>query len=101
MNTRSVACAWQAATDLLWTQFDDSTDWVIYQPASSTAHLVSDAARRLWMLASNGRAADPEGLAAMGQTARRIFEQRFSRDHAVSRYRELFGAPSQHWRKAA
>src|SRR5207302_11000241 len=49
---------------LIWTQFEDSTDWVVFSPNSSEVHLINEAARRLWALASDGHATSVQDLAA-------------------------------------
>jgi PqqD family protein of HPr-rel-A system len=46
------AARWRAATGLLWTRYDDSDEWLVYNPASADIHLLSDAAHRLWALTS-------------------------------------------------
>jgi hypothetical protein len=43
---------WRVAANLLWTQFDDSDDWVVYDPASADIQQVTASARQLWVLAS-------------------------------------------------
>ena len=41
---------WIAASNLIWTHFDDTDEWVVYNPASADIHLLSSAARELWRL---------------------------------------------------
>jgi PqqD family protein of HPr-rel-A system len=41
---------WRAATNLSWKQYDDSDDWVVYDPASADLHLLTAAAHQLWTL---------------------------------------------------
>ena len=41
---------WQASPHLVWTQYDDSDEWVVYNPASADIHLVTASARELWSL---------------------------------------------------
>jgi PqqD family protein of HPr-rel-A system len=41
---------WRAATNLSWKQYDDSDDWVVYDPASADVHLLTAAAHLLWTL---------------------------------------------------
>jgi PqqD family protein of HPr-rel-A system len=48
------AASWTAASDLIWTRYSDSADWVVYNPASGDIHLLTDAAHRLWELIHNG-----------------------------------------------
>ena len=43
---------WRAATGLIWTRYDDSDEWLVYNPASADIHLFSDAAHQLWVLTS-------------------------------------------------
>lgn len=45
---------WRAANGLIWTRYDDSEDWVVYNPASGDLHLLTDSAQRLWTLARDG-----------------------------------------------
>jgi PqqD family protein of HPr-rel-A system len=44
---------WRAATGLIWTRYDDSDEWLVYNPASADIHLLSDAAHQLWTLTCN------------------------------------------------
>ena len=44
---------WRAAAGLIWTRYDDSEDWVVYNPASGDLHLLTDSAQRLWTLVSD------------------------------------------------
>jgi PqqD family protein of HPr-rel-A system len=55
---------WHAATNLLWSQFDDSDDWVVYDPASDDVHLLTDSAHRLWKVISDGQPHALEQLVA-------------------------------------
>lgn len=48
------AASWTAASDLIWTHYTDSDDWVVYNPASGDVHLLTAAAHRLWELIRNG-----------------------------------------------
>lgn len=43
---------WSVAKDLIWTRYDDSNDWVVYNPASADVHLLTASAQRLWTLIS-------------------------------------------------
>jgi PqqD family protein of HPr-rel-A system len=55
--------------DLVWTQFDDSDEWVVYQKASADIHLLTASAHRLWTLAGDGLEHSVEELAsALGHT---------------------------------
>jgi hypothetical protein len=54
--------SWKAAS-LVWTQFEDSPDWVAFNPLSGEVHLINEAARRLWILASDGQARSIDTLA--------------------------------------
>jgi PqqD family protein of HPr-rel-A system len=44
---------WVAASGLVWTQFDDSDDWVVFNPLSGDIHLLSAPAYALWRLATS------------------------------------------------
>jgi PqqD family protein of HPr-rel-A system len=44
---------WVAASGLVWTQFDDSDDWVVFNPFSGDIHLLSASAYALWRLATS------------------------------------------------
>jgi len=41
---------WRAAPHLVWTCYDDSDDWVVFDPRCGDVHLLSAAARVLWDL---------------------------------------------------
>jgi PqqD family protein of HPr-rel-A system len=43
---------WKASNDLIWTQYDDGDEWVVYDPASGDVHLLTSSARVLWSLIS-------------------------------------------------
>jgi PqqD family protein of HPr-rel-A system len=45
---------WRPATDLVWTHFDDSEDWVVFHPQSGDVCLVTSAAHILWTLTADG-----------------------------------------------
>jgi len=47
---------WRPATDLVWTHYQDSEDWVVFHPQSGDVFLVTSAAHTLWMLIADGRA---------------------------------------------
>ena len=47
---------WRPATDLVWTHYDDSEDWVVFHPQSGDVHLVTSAAHTLWSLIADGAA---------------------------------------------
>lgn len=64
MTFPRVAVEWHAAPNLLWTQFDDGGDWVVYDPASADVHQLTDAAHYLWQLIADRRANSLESLAA-------------------------------------
>jgi len=55
---------WQAAPNLLWTRYDDGSTWVVYNPASSDIHQLTDAAHELFGLIDRGRPATSETLTA-------------------------------------
>ena len=44
---------WSATAGLVWTQFDDSNDWVVFNPFSGDIHLLSASAYRLWKLTAS------------------------------------------------
>jgi PqqD family protein of HPr-rel-A system len=46
---------WTAAPDLVWTRYDDSDEWVVYDPLSADVHLLTASARLLWTIASDGQ----------------------------------------------
>lgn len=46
---------WSAAPDLIWTNYPDSDEWVVYNPASADLHLLTASARSLWTLVADGR----------------------------------------------
>jgi PqqD family protein of HPr-rel-A system len=48
----------------VWTQFDDSREWVVYNHASADIHLLTATARELWALASDGQLHSIEELAS-------------------------------------
>lgn len=54
---------WRPRTSVTWLQFDDSPDWVVYNPDSAAIHLVSDSVHRLWQLIGE-RPAEAAGFAA-------------------------------------
>jgi PqqD family protein of HPr-rel-A system len=39
---------WRASTDLVWTRYDDCTDWTVFNPRSGDVHLLTESARFLW-----------------------------------------------------
>jgi PqqD family protein of HPr-rel-A system len=55
---------WQAAAPLIWICYDDSDDWVVYNPLSADVHLLTASAYRLWKLASDGQPHSVEELAS-------------------------------------
>jgi PqqD family protein of HPr-rel-A system len=52
--------SWQTSTNLIWTHYDDSDRWVVYNPASSNIHLLTSAARELWALVEREPAASDD-----------------------------------------
>ncbi len=44
---------WSATPGLVWTQFDDSDDWVVFNPCSGDIHLLSASAYALWQLTTS------------------------------------------------
>ena len=63
MAQRTDARRWRAASGLIWTTFDDSNDWVVYDPASDDVHLLTASAYLLWTLVSDEQAHTVESLA--------------------------------------
>ena len=57
---------WRAATDLVWTRFDDSPDSVVFNPRSGDVHLLTESARFLWQtIADRDHVPQRELLAAL------------------------------------
>jgi hypothetical protein len=52
--TDSEPVVWKAPP-LTWARFDDSRDWIVFNPSSSQVHLINEPAHRLWILATDGR----------------------------------------------
>ena len=50
---REVSVRWSATPGLVWTQFDDSDDWVVFNPLSGDIHLLSASAYALWPLSTS------------------------------------------------
>jgi len=44
---------WSATPGLVWTQFNDSDDWVVFNPLSGDIHLLSASAYALWKLTTS------------------------------------------------
>jgi PqqD family protein of HPr-rel-A system len=44
---------WSATPGLVWTQFDDSDDWVVFNPFSGDIHLLTASAYALWQLTAS------------------------------------------------
>jgi PqqD family protein of HPr-rel-A system len=53
---------WMAAPDLVWTSYDDSDEWVVYDPFSADVHLLTSSARVLWTLVADGQPHSIEDL---------------------------------------
>jgi PqqD family protein of HPr-rel-A system len=45
---------WRAAADLVWTRYDDSEEWVVFQPQSGDVYLLTSSAHALWTLVADG-----------------------------------------------
>jgi PqqD family protein of HPr-rel-A system len=45
---------WSASPGLVWTHFDDSDEWVVFNPFSGDIHLLSASAHALWQLTTSG-----------------------------------------------
>ncbi len=56
--------AWNTFSDLIWTRFDDSEEWVVYNKKSADIHLLTNSAKQLWALAGDGRSHTIQALAA-------------------------------------
>jgi PqqD family protein of HPr-rel-A system len=70
---------WRPSKDLIWTHFDDSEDWVVYDPASADLHLVTAAAYRLWTLLGDEQPHSIEDLvAALAAGLGRSADQEFA-----------------------
>lgn len=48
-----VSLRWSATPGLVWTQFDDSDDWVVFNPFSGDIHFLSASAYALWQLTTS------------------------------------------------
>jgi PqqD family protein of HPr-rel-A system len=46
---------WRPATDLVWTHYHDSEDWVVFHPQSGDVCLVTSSAHILWKLIADGQ----------------------------------------------
>jgi len=55
---------WMAARDLIWTCYDDSDEWVVYDPFSADVHLLTASARLLWTVVSDEQPHAIEDLVA-------------------------------------
>lgn len=55
---------WRAADGLAWKKYDDSDEWIVFNPASGDIHLLSDSAHRLWILTGGDRPLTTEELIA-------------------------------------
>jgi PqqD family protein of HPr-rel-A system len=49
----SLAFRWSATPGLVWSQFDDSDDWIVFNPFSGDIHLLSASAYALWQLTTS------------------------------------------------
>jgi len=45
---------WRPATDVVWTHYHDSDDWVVFHAQSGDVYLVTSAAHTLWTLIADG-----------------------------------------------
>jgi PqqD family protein of HPr-rel-A system len=50
---REVDPRWSASPGLVWTHFDDSDEWVVFNPFSGDIHLLSASAYALWQLTAS------------------------------------------------
>jgi PqqD family protein of HPr-rel-A system len=63
---------WQAVRDLVWTQYDDSEDWVVFHPRSGDVHLFTASAHLLWTLIFDEQACTlPALVAALAEASGR------------------------------
>jgi PqqD family protein of HPr-rel-A system len=53
LRPEQVAARWSAIAGLVWTQFDDADDWVVFNPLSGDIHLLSASAYSLWTLTTS------------------------------------------------
>jgi PqqD family protein of HPr-rel-A system len=51
---REIEPRWFASPGLVWTHFDDSDEWVVFNPFSGDIHLLSASAYALWRLTNAG-----------------------------------------------
>ena len=58
---------WQAVTGLVWTRYDDSDDWVVFNPASGNVHLLTSSAHDLWELTLNRASTFEELVPALAE----------------------------------
>jgi PqqD family protein of HPr-rel-A system len=63
-KTGSTIQRWTAARHLVWTQYDDGDEWVVYDPFSADIHLLTSSARFLWILVSDERPHSIDDLVA-------------------------------------
>jgi PqqD family protein of HPr-rel-A system len=54
---------WSVASDLTWTNYPDSDEWVVYNPVSADLHLLTSSARKLWTLIAAGGGTSLEEMA--------------------------------------
>ena len=50
---RALDPRWSPSPGLVWTHFDDSDEWVVFNPFSGDIHLLSAPAYALWRLTSS------------------------------------------------
>jgi PqqD family protein of HPr-rel-A system len=53
LRSEPLAVRWSATAGLVWTQFDDADDWVVFNPLSGDIHLLSASAYGLWTLTTS------------------------------------------------
>jgi len=59
-------CSWRVPSDLVWTRYDDSDDWAVFNPQSGDVHLLTASARFLWQtIAANNQMVTRDLLAAL------------------------------------
>jgi len=63
--TGQTSLRWRPSSDLIWTRFDDSDEWVVYNKASADIHIFTASAQHLWTLASDERSHSVEELSTV------------------------------------
>ena len=70
---------WHSAPDLLWTHYDDSDDWIVFNPRSGDVHLLTASAHLLWQLVEQDpRLPTDHLIAALASTLDRSIDEEFA-----------------------